>query len=62
MVVTYDAGFPPSFSPRIPPCQVDPNHPSRTTHEIDYVAARTGTGYVYFPEPGGYEGMPTLGK
>jgi len=59
VVIRYYYGYPPAFSPGTPLCPSGVPGFAGTTgglesvHEMDFVASGIGSGFVYFPEPGG---------
>jgi hypothetical protein len=54
IVISYYTGFRPSFSHGAPLCPAALTKGSSPSTKADYVASKTGTGFVYFPEPGGW--------
>jgi hypothetical protein len=53
VVVSSYAGYPPSFDPTAPLCPAVLAAGPRTYVHDGFIAATPGTGFVYFPEPGG---------
>ncbi len=53
VVISSYAGYPPSFDPTAPLCPAVLAAGSGTYVRDGFVAATPGTGFVYFPEPGG---------
>jgi hypothetical protein len=53
LVVSYYQGYEPTFSPNLPLCRVDVSG-SSARNELTYLATGSGSGYLYFPEPGGW--------
>jgi hypothetical protein len=53
LVVSYYQGFPPTFSPGLALCRVQRGTVG-SDQEILYLATGGGSGYIYFPEQGGW--------